>query len=295
MSLASPSWIHLDSEHVHVAIDPIGAQLSVLKDADGRDWLWDGDPAFWTGRAPVLFPVVGGLNGGICRWRGRTYPLSRHGFARARQFQIVHTGAGAATFRLHSDDETRAVYPFDFELDVSFRIANGALTVVASARNTGHDAMPASLGFHPAFRWPTPGAASRDGHVLAFECEEAAPIRRLDSGGLLMAAAQPTPVLGSHLALRDALFTSDVVIFDHLVSRRLRYRAEGGPTLEVAFPDATYLGLWSKPGAGFVCIEPWRGVADPSGFSGELDAKPGIEVIAPGDALSLTMVIEVRS
>lgn len=153
--------------------------------------------------------------------------------------------------------------------------------------------MPASLGFHPAFRWPLPPSRSRAAHAIRFEHDEPSPIRRLDRFGLLHPEPRPTPVQGRRLVLEDALFAEDVVIFDDLRSRRLHYGPESGPGIELGFPDARYLGVWTRPGAGFVCLEPWRGIADPAVFSGELDAKPGINLLAPGEALKLTMTLAV--
>jgi galactose mutarotase-like enzyme len=292
--MSPADWISLTSDTLHVDVDPQGAQLSVLRSAAGADLLWDGDPAVWSGRAPILFPIVGALNGGEYRWRGRDFPLPRHGFARGRRFDLASGDRHTVVLRQRDDETTRAVYPFAFELDVTFSLVGAVLTIVATARNTGSDPMPASLGFHPAFRWPLPGAGGRTAHVLEFEHDEPSPVRRLDSAGLLTAEAYPTPVVGRCLCLRDDLFVADVVIFDRFLSRRARYHAGSGPTIDVQWPDATHLGLWSKPGAGFVCIEPWRGVADPRGFAGDLDAKPGAHVIQPGDEMVLTMVIEVH-
>jgi galactose mutarotase-like enzyme len=293
MSL-SPEWIRLQSDQLTVAIDPLGAQLSVLRDAAGRDLLWDGNPAFWAGRAPILFPIVGALNRGLYRWCDKTYVLPRHGFARGRRFGIVAATAQEALFRLCSDSATLAVYPFAFELDLRYALHGGELSITVTVRNRGQGPMPASVGFHPAFRWPLPYGAPRSAHRLEFEVDEPAPVRRLDADGLLVPAVQATPVSGRMLLLDDALFAQDVVIFDQLRSRRLRYGASEGPGIDVRFPDARYLGLWSRPGAPFVCIEPWRGVADPAGFEGNLQEKPGIEMLErPADALSTTMVIEL--
>jgi galactose mutarotase-like enzyme len=247
----------------------------------------------WKGRAPILFPIVGALNSGQYRWRGERFTLPRHGFARDRRFTVVNADGHEAVFRQTDDAHTRRVYPFGFELDVTFRVARSVLAVVASVRNTGNEPLPASLGFHPALRWPLPQGAARGEHGIEFEHDEPAPIRRLDAQGLLLPRSQATPVQGRRLRLDDALFVDDVIIFDHFTSRALTYGAAAGPRLRVSFPDATHLGLWTKPGAGFICIEPWRGVADPAGFAGEIPAKPGIFLVAPGASERLTMHIEM--
>jgi galactose mutarotase-like enzyme len=289
MNAGAADWISLQNDQLTAAIDPQGAQLSVLRDARGRDLLWHGDAAIWKGRAPILFPIVGALNGGHYRWRGARHALPRHGFARERRFEPMHHTAVEALFRLVDDTTTRHAYPFAFELDVAFHIDGARLAIRATARNTGASPMPASLGFHPALRWPLPDAGERNAHYLEFGQEEPAPIRRLDAQGLLGAAAHPTPIRGRRLALDDALFTDDVLILDHFTSRSLAYGGSTGPRIQVDFPDATHLGLWTKPGAGFLCIEPWRGIADPAGFDGEFDTKPGVFTVAPGASESLTM------
>lgn len=285
-----------------MAVDPQGAQLSLLRDAAGRDLLWNGDPSFWAGRAPILFPIVGALNGGRYRWQGQQYALPRHGLARTRRFEVLREADHEAVFRLRADAETWKVYPFHFELDVAFRLLSAAsdpgltLEVEATARNTGDEPMPASLGFHPAFRWPLQEAAApRGAHYIEFAREEPAPIRRLDAQGLLTATLHSTPVHGRRLALDDSLFADDVVIFDQLHSRQLRYGAASATQLTMSFPDATHLGLWTRPGAGFLCIEPWRGVADPAGFEGEFSQKPGIFIVPPGEASSLQMRLQLES
>jgi galactose mutarotase-like enzyme len=185
-------------------------------------------------------------------------------------------------FRLVADESTRAVYPFEFELDVEFTARGATLEVSATVRNTDTKPLYASLGFHPGLRWPLPYGESRDAHFIEFERDERAPVRRIDHAGLLTAESQPTPVIRRRLTLTDELFRDDVLIFDRLASRSVRYGADLGPQIEVSFPDATYLGVWTRPGAKLICIEPWQGVTDPAGFTGDLSAKPGIFSVEPG-------------
>jgi galactose mutarotase-like enzyme len=286
-------WIRLASDSLTAEIDPLGAQLSVLRDAAGNDLLWNGDPAVWAGRAPILFPIVGTLNDGHYSWRRVRYPLPRHGFARGRRFEVMQHSPHEALLRLVADAQTQEVYPFRFALDVLFRLEHNALVVDASVRNAGDETMPASLGFHPAFRWPLPGGGARDAHGIEFEYEEASRVRRLDADGLLSEERYVTPVLGNRLPLHDGLFKKDVLIFDHLKSRHVTYGGPSGPQIQVSFPNSSHLGLWTRPGAGFLCIEPWRGVADPADFEGSLNDKPGIFRVAPGASQGLRMRIEL--
>jgi len=284
----------LNSGLLSARIDPLGAQLSELRDRAGRDLLWDGDPGVWAGRAPLLFPIVGELAGGRYRLDASTYELPRHGFARRSQFDVSAAAPDRAVFRLQADASTLQRYPYRFELEVSFALAGATLSMITEIRNPGDRDLPASFGYHPAFRWPLPFGQPRASHSIEFEQDEAAPVRRLDVAGLLTPERHPTPTRGRHLALEDALFTADVVIFDALKSRSLRYGGPEGPRLLVRFPDSPLLGLWSKPGAGFVCIEPWHGVADPVGFGGDFRTKPGVFLVSPGGSRRIEMHVSLE-
>jgi len=289
------SWIPLRSAELYAEVNPLGAQLSVLRDASGHDLLWNGDPAVWAGRAPILFPIVGELAGGKYHLGEKTYALSRHGFARGKPFSVVAATAGSAIFRLAADESTLAVYPFQFELDVRFAVDGATLALTTSVRNLGDTNMPASFGYHPGLRWPLPYGRERSAHFIEFDTEEPAPIRHLNSAGLVKPEPYPTPISNRRLRLEDGLFTNDALIFDQVDSRSVTYGAADGPRIRVSFPDAPYLGIWTKPGAPFICIEPWHGMADPAGFTGDFTTKPGIFTVPPGGVQSIEMALSLIS
>ena len=277
-------FVTLGSDHLDCSINLLGAELHRLTGKDGRAWLWDGDPAYWSGRAPILFPIVGMLAGRAYRWEGRTYRLDKHGFARRRMFAVVARDPASAMLRLSADDATRDVYPFEFELDLCFALTT-ALTVTATVRNRGTGAMPFSFGFHPALRWPRDGAAR-----LLFDQQEKGPVWRMNGEGLL-ARREPLPGDGCSLPLDDALFADDAMILRGVASRGLRFDA-GDRSVRVAWSNLTDLGLWTKPGAPYLCIEPWAGFNDPAGFTGAINEKPGIVTLAPGSSWTASMTIE---
>jgi galactose mutarotase-like enzyme len=287
------SFVRLSSEALSADIDPKGAQLSALRDRGGLDLLWNGDPAVWAGRAPILFPIVGVLVGANYRLGSKTYSLPRHGFARNRVFSLESANPSAAVFRLSDDEETLRVYPFRFNLDIRFELSGCTLSVTATIRNRGDEAMPASFGYHPAFRWPLPYGQPRAAHFIEFAADEPDPVRRLDSAGLLMPDRQPTPIVQRRLMLQDSLFENDALILDRVRSRSVVYGSAAGPRLQVSFADAPYLGIWSKPRAHFICIEPWHGVSDAEGFSGDFHDKLGMNLIAVGSAFSTTMAMSL--
>ncbi|MDI1284014.1 MAG: aldose 1-epimerase family protein, partial [Reyranella sp.] len=205
------------------------------------------------------------------------YEIGRHGFARTSTFALVSSDRAHGTWRLEASEATRRQYPFEFRLDVTYRIEDHTLHMTAEVTNRGGGPMPAAFGFHPALRWPLPYGKPRAAHEIVFERDETAPIRR-PVDGLLSLARYPTPVEVRRLALHDNLFEDGAIVFDRLASRSLVY----GEALDISFPRMPHLGIWTKPGAGYVCIEPWQGHASPEDFDGELADKPGMVSIMPG-------------
>ena len=286
--------ITIASGDLTARINPLGAELWSLTDAQGSEYMTDGDPAFWTGHAPVLFPIVGELNGGKYRLGDEEYAMARHGFARRSGFEVIETKADSALFRLTDSAATREAYPFAFALELSYRLARATLHVAATVTNPGDAPLPFSLGFHPGFAWPLPSGADKAEHVLSFAAPEPEPVRRLaQPDGLLLPERFPTPVDGHHLTPDASLFAADAVIWDSLASRTVTFGAPGGTQIGIAFPDMPMLGLWQKPGAPFLCIEPWQGIADPAGYDGDFRDKPGVVSLPPGEARRFRMDVTV--
>ncbi|WP_242147989.1 aldose 1-epimerase family protein [Sphingomonas sp. BAUL-RG-20F-R05-02] len=286
--------IEIKGGGLSAAINPFGAELTHLRDAQGRELMTDADPKFWTGHAPLLFPFVGRLNGDMLRLDGAEYPMKQHGFARRHNFALVNHDAASAHFRLVDDAETRAVYPFAFALDATYSIAGATLTVAIAITNRGDVAMPASFGFHPAFAWPLPYGAPREDHRIVFAADQPGTLVELNDG-LATSADRASPLDGRVLHLKEGLFDDDALIWNGLASRSVRYGASTGPQLDVAF-DADKLGIWSKPGAArFVCIEPWHGIADPAGHTGDFRDKPGVFEIAPGGTWSCQLRVTLTA
>ncbi len=282
--------IHLQHGDYDAEVAPLGAELTRFR-WRGLDLLWDGDPRWWGRRAPVLFPIVGRLNGDTLRHEGRAFHLPQHGFARDLPWDILEADAHSASLRLRDSISTRESYPFVFEFIQRVTLTSDGVSAVFTLTNPGKVELIACLGVHPAFRWPLPGGR-RDEHRIEFEYEETAPVRRLKNG-LLSATPHPSPLAASSLLVKDDLFERDALIFDGLKSRCLRYTAPGAPVVELTW-DFPHFGLWSKPGAPFLCLEPWQGFADPEGFTGAFADKPGVVRIAPGGSRAWSYCIAAR-
>ncbi len=283
--------ITISSSALSVEIAPLGAELQSIRDAAGRDYLHDG-ASFWTGRAPLLFPIVGSLKDDRHVVDGTAYTLPRHGFARRTLFEVAGTSPDRALFRLTDSETTRAAYPYKFQLDAAFSLTGAKLTTAITVTNTDTRPIPVAFGFHPGFAWPLPGAGAKLDQAIDFALDEPGLSTRVSAGGLI-ARELPSPVKGRRLALTDELFEDDVLIFLSLNSRSLRFGpAEGGsPTLKIEFESMPHLGIWTKPGAPFLCIEPWHGYASSDDFSGPLSAKPGSVNLAPGEAKIFAMSV----
>jgi len=258
-----------------------GAELVSLE-WQGVQTLWQRDPAWWDACAPLLFPVIGRSKDGAVSIAGKTYPMPPHGFFRDRDCTLVAHDAQSAIFEQNDDAQTRLHYPFAFNLRVEVQVTATGLSFAAKVRNDSDETMPYCFGYHPGFVWPQE-AALRSRYVCLFDQPETEPIRRADvATGLLKPQSFPTPVVGRRLAPVDSMFAAGALHFESVASRRVWFGPEGAAGIAVRFPDSPQLGIWTKPGAPFLCIEPWQGLAEIETSDGGLERRPGVRFLAPG-------------
>lgn len=270
-----------------------GAELCVLRDAAGLDYLWSAEPV-WPRHAPILFPIVGRLRNDTLTHAGQDYRLTQHGFARDRRFTWMERSPTGCRLALSDDARTRALYPFGFTFEIGYAVAEASLEISFTVMNTGQDVLPASMGAHPAFRWPLLPGVAKDAYSLTFAAEETAPLRGVVNG-LLSEPDRPSPINGRHLPLNEALFAHDALILPNPASRSVTFAAADGPALTVAWEGFPQLGLWSRIGGDFLCIEPWRGMASPSDFQGDFMQKPWLMLIPAGESRSARLRITVQA
>ncbi|MBX4893216.1 aldose 1-epimerase family protein [Rhizobium bangladeshense] len=286
-----PSSIRIGNQDLTVDVSSLGAEMQALTTNDGRSWLWTGDATFWTGRSPILFPIVGKAPDDQVAIDGTVYPLAQHGFARRSEFALATSTATTCRHELVASSATRAVYPFEFLLAVEHAVEGRALTVTAEVSNRDQKAMPFGFGFHPAFAWPLPAASGR-AHTITLDNEGEPELVRLESG-LINPAPLPSPFDKGRLVLDHAMFEQDAMIFPKGAGEGLRYGAEGGPNLRFHFKNLPNLALWTKPGAPFICVEPWHGTAAEAGASSELSRRPYTKILAPGAATRFAFTVEI--
>ncbi len=290
----------LTSATARVEIALKGAELTSFTSlASGLEYLWQADSAQWGRHAPLLFPIVGKLPNDTYLYEGQAYKLPQHGFARDQEFQLISQDAHSLTLQLMASEASKKAYPFEFELRVRYELRGSVLTVGWHVRNPAaapHELL-FSIGAHPAFRCPLRPEAGEQFADYAFHFDHPVTLRRqLLRGGLR--GGETVPVLAGQdfLPLSYELFADDALVFAHFDFTRITLRKadKTGPFVRMQFDGFPYLGLWTKgPGAQFVCIEPWQGVASPVGEPRELRDKEGILTLAPSQEFETSYSIEI--
>jgi galactose mutarotase-like enzyme len=272
--------ICLRSGTAHASITEEGAEIVEWQVA-AKPLLWRPDPNVWNETVPILFPLVGWTRKNRIRIGREYYPLGLHGFARHRTFQVTERREDHAHLVLVSDETTRALYPFEFELNVDYELSETAISVTLDVTNRGAVPMPYACGLHPGFRWPFAGGAPED-YVLRFAEMEDPEVPVIAAGGLISPVKRRLPLEGRTLHLAAPLFENDALCFLDAASKEVRFEAPDGAAIVVETENFPHIGIWCRPGNGYLCIEEWTGFSDPENFSGDLFEKPSMLVLPPG-------------
>lgn len=292
--MSGPTLVRIGSGSLTAAIALRGAELlSVL--VEGEERLWHGDPAWWDYRAPLLFPVVGRSIDETVSVEGRPFPMPLHGFARDLPFSVDTVCEDRVSLVQTSDAATLGMFPFSYRLTVEAWVDGANLGMSSTVENTSSRPMPFCFGYHPGFMWAG-DARERARFVCRFGHAEDAPVRRARMAtGLLLAEREPCPVAGRTIALHDGLFGRGSIQFERLRSRSVWFGRPGEMGLTVTFPESPHLGIWTRPGAPFLCIEPWQGFAAEEGGSPELALRPGAMVLEPGAAKTFPLAVSFET
>lgn len=285
----------LENNEIRIEVDSHGAELRSLKDKClGREYMWCGDASYWGRISPVLFPVVGCYRDKICRHKGKTYSLPQHGFARDMEFSFLGQTEDEIGFRLTDTEETRANYPFAFDLQIRYRIHGRSLQVIWTVQNPADETMYFSIGGHPAFAAPKRETDKTTCYV-AFEGAKKLQIRKI-ADGLATEKVQELSLLeGGLLPVTEKLFADDALVVENKQTGRVSLLDENREKyLTVSF-DAPLFGVWTPPGknAPFICIEPWYGRCDKKNFTGELAQREWGNELASGELFRAAYTVEV--
>ena len=276
----------IQNSQLCVTIDSLGAQLMSITAADGTEYLWGGDEAYWRNRAPNLFPYVGRLTEGRCTYGGKSYEMTRHGFANRTQFSALESGADHITLHMEDSGETRADYPFAFAFDLVYALSGSTLSVTYRVTNRDGKEMYFGLGAHPGFRVPLePGKAFTD-YRLTF-AQPCQPWQVLMSDDYLINGQEaPYPLEGGRsMPLRHDLFDHDAIILKNMDRTVTLSAGEGSRGVTVSYPRMRYLGVWHKPesDAPYVCLEPWLSLPSRHGVVEDLSQQNDLMALCPGE------------
>ena len=269
-----------------------GGELVSLQDGDGLEYIWQGDPAFWSGQNPVLFPIVGSLKDGRVDIGGKTCEMGRHGFARGSEFAPVEQGEDFVTLELRESGETLARYPFPFSLKITHRMLEDGFSTALTVKNTGAAPMPFCVGAHTAIRCPLQPGERFEDYELLFDEPERADSHLLSPQGIILHDGRKPMLDGSRMALDYRTFEEmDTVIFSMLRSGKvsLLHRETG----QLDFHEFPMVAFWTKPGAPYLCMEPWQGCAAWDNESGKFEDKPFCVTLEPGREKSLTYAFHI--
>ncbi|MEM7257825.1 MAG: aldose 1-epimerase family protein [Pseudomonadota bacterium] len=268
----------ISNQHLTIAVRELGAELQSIKSA-GIERLWQGDARIWSGRAPILFPIVGALKGAKYEFEGQQYALPRHGLARKATFKRVDATSTALRFELVSNDATREVYPWDFALSVRYELQDKHLHVEYRVINHSDSTMRFTIGSHPAFNLSEP----IDHYHIRFSHAEALNHYPLTTEGLLHDTGIPYPLDNQRIMLTETLFDNDALVFKDIESTHISLCDQHRELIRVHNGGAPHLGLWSKPSAPYVCIEPWFGYSDSVSGNGQWMDKPAMTTLRPAE------------
>lgn len=277
----------IENENFIAAVDSLGAQLISLKRRDGRELIWTGDAKYWTGRAPVLFPIVGALRDGKACINGKTYEMGQHGFARHSEFGEVEQSPGKISLTLRDNPSTWRQYPFSFALTVTYTLSKNGYKTSFTVQNTGDGVLPFSVGGHPGFNIPVDENAAFEDYSIVFEKPETQHCPAIVMGKGLIDPSVCGFVLENEveIPLKHNLFYNDALVFEDLNSRFVRIVNKAtGHGIAMEFGGFPLLGIWSAQNDGpYVCLEPWTGCATRTDEGDEFIAKHRMTMLPPGE------------
>ncbi len=267
--------ILIQNESLKVQISPLGAEIQSVVDQNNAERMWQGDPKFWTGRAPILFPFAGGLKDGYFIYGGNKYTMPQHGFARTSVFKVETQKEDSVTFLL---DEQKEEYPFHYALRARFTLKGNALIVDYIVNNNGEDKMYYGIGCHEAYSIPE----GVDHIKLVFDREE--DLQRSILEGAQITEKYETMGRGTNeLKLRTEHFRDDTLVFLHLNSRGVTMESDvSNARVRVDFDGFDSLLIWQKPRAPYLCIEPWVNPPEYTTHDHIFSHKPGIVELPKG-------------
>lgn len=285
----------LANDFLNVNINTLGAELTSLIDKrDGIEHMWNASPKFWPRHAPILFPTVGESRNGQIQVEGKTYGMGRHGFARTEAFEVLESGPHSTVLELRSNQRTKEHYPFEFAFRVGYELNQDTLSQTFEVENVGERPLGFQVGGHPAFAVPFRDGERFDEYCIRFGSPQTLDRHLLTPDGLYSGETRRFMDGTAEFQLYYEVFDEDALVFKDISSKTVWIQHhKGGKRLQVEYPAFPHLGIWSIPGANYVCIEPWIGCADHVDQSPDLFQKDNVIVLDPEAVFKASFTIRV--
>ncbi len=281
----------LENENCLVKVDDKGAELkNFIRKTDGYEVIWQGDEAYWERSSPTLFPFIGAVKNNHYFLKAKEYPMTRHGFVRDVEFELIEKRENFLSFVYQSNEKTKEMFPFEFELIINYLLVENTLIMEYVLKNLSDEIMYYNLGGHTAYNFDmNTGNCS-----VIFEKEESKKSGTFDlETGLRL--DQNIDLLDKERVLKMSydLFKYDTLLLKDLVSEYLLLdQGDKKPKIKITFGDFPYLALWT-PKAPFLCVEPWNGVTDDLKHTGHIEEKRGIQKLGGHGKKVLETRIEI--
>lgn len=288
---------NLQNDCLQINIKNPGAELCAISSLkNGREFMWHADPNIWNGYAPNLFPIIGMLKNNTFIYEDKTYNMPKHGFVRqSNQLVLDFQDTTTLTFKMVSNHELFKMYPFYFEYFINYQLIENKIQITYTIKNIDAKTLYFSVGAHPAFKCPVYQNEAYDNYSIVFEKPETAQTYLLNlETGLVTSKTKPVIKNGNEIQLHHNLFNEDALVFKDLKSRKATLKSKTyGDILSVYYDDFPYLGIWAKPNANYVCIEPWQGIADSESATQILKEKEGIIALDANKTHKAVYTIEI--
>ena len=274
----------LQNDTLTVQVSDVGAEVHSVRRED-CEYIWVGDPAFWSSHAPLLFPVCGRFFEGKYTHKGEVYEIACHGFIRKSPLTLVCVNDTSICFSVTSTQETKKIYPFDFELKIWHILEGESIITRFEIANTGETVLPATVGGHPGFNLPLGGEGEFADYYLEFKNPCTPNQIEISPRGLFTGKLAAYPLVdGNKLPLSHQLFEIDGIFLSRMDSTVTLKSNKSARAVTLEYPDMPYLGIWhpSACEAPFVCIEPWCGLPGYDGEMEDITTRPNMFHVLPG-------------
>lgn len=286
----------LKNEMLQIVVSEHGAELQSIKDAEGKEYLWQGDPKYWGRRSPILFPIVCGLWDDCYRLDGYEYKMARHGFARDLDFKLINKTDTKVTFALEDSPETHRCYPYHFMLSITYRLDGNKIHVIWHVHNTDKNEIHFQIGGHPAFM--IPGMKEGDEVKGTVRFDNKGKLERLigNMKGCIIPGRFDVGSKDGIWHFTEDSFKEDCVIIDKSQVKQVALLDEDGQPAVTVDMKTPCVGIWAPYGkhAPFVCIEPWYGIHDKVEYSGDFRQKYLMNHLQPGASFLSEYTITIK-